>query len=118
MSGHHIGSTDLAAMKRERAKSWTLREALTQLATVARRELEQRPVEVHAAVTHAVRHLQVFEMRQARQNGAEVEVVDAAGVVVGARRGGVVFGRLDAAAAAVLGRRQQLVDLQATDVVG
>ena len=60
---------DLAALEGERAERWAGGDALAEQATVSRRELEQRPVEVHAAVAHAVRHVELVDVRQARQHG-------------------------------------------------
>ena len=38
--------------------------------------LEEVPLEVHAGVMHAVHDAQLLDVRQTRQHGAEVEVVD------------------------------------------
>jgi len=58
--------SDLASLKRQRAQSAAGGDTLAQQAAVSRGELEQRPVEVHAAVPHPVRHVQFLEVRQTR----------------------------------------------------
>ena len=66
---------ELAPRDVQRAERVTLRHALGEHLAVLLGHVEQLPLEVHAAVAHAVGHAQLLEVRQVRYERAEVEVV-------------------------------------------
>ena len=71
----HLVVVHLAAVEPEDLKSLAGRHALSQLQAVAGGELEEVPLEVHAAIADSVGQVQLLQLGQNPQHGAEVEVV-------------------------------------------
>ena len=105
-----------AADELQHAQLLRFGEALREEEAVARRELEEVPLEVHAAVAHAVRHVEPLQVRQLLEERAELEVVHF-GTVVLVGRVGVRHVVVDDARH-VLDGRQQLSDLEMAHVGG